>query len=28
VDIRYVLEELLVGHAEAHLRQLEELTPG
>jgi hypothetical protein len=26
-DVRYVLEELLVGHLEAHLRQLEELTP-
>jgi DinB superfamily len=28
VDLRYVLEELLVGHTEAHVRQLQELTPG
>lgn len=28
VDLRFVLEDLLVGHTEAHLRQLQELTPG
>jgi hypothetical protein len=27
-DLRYVLEELLVGHLEAHLRQLRELESG
>jgi DinB superfamily len=27
-DLRFVVEELLVGHTEAHLRQLQELTPG